>query len=105
MNSSVLNEIISYVIAIGMIAAIWALFFKIGSSVTKVEISEGLMVFKTKKSQISLKPLLDISKIRKRNRLLSVGQEFNSSEPTIKVDLLNYKGEAGGTKEYLLKCN
>jgi hypothetical protein len=101
MKNTIFNEILAYAISIGAIAALWALFYKFASPKIIVEISEGSILFKSDKAQISLKPLLHISKLKKRYRLLSVGEEFCPTEPAIRVDLLNYKGESGGTKEYL----
>jgi hypothetical protein len=101
MKNTIFNEILAYAFSIGAIAALWALFYKIASPKILVEIDEGSISFKSDKAQISLKPLLHISKLKKRYRLLCVGEEFCSTEPAIRVDILNYKGEGGGTREYL----
>ena len=98
MKNTILNEILAYVFSIGATAALWALFYKFASPKIVVEINEGSISFKSNKAQISLKPLLHITKIKERYRLL---REFCSTEPAIRVDIMNYKGEGGGTREYL----
>jgi hypothetical protein len=47
--------------------------------------------FKTKYKVLSLAPVLHISKLRKRSRLLGVGRDFQAKEPSYQVDLFNYE--------------
>ena len=101
MKNTIFNEILAYAISIGAIAALWALFYKFASPKILVEIRAGSISFKSDKAQITLRPLLYLSKLKKRYRLLSVGEEFCPTEPAIRIDLLNYNGEGGGVKEYL----
>jgi hypothetical protein len=63
MENTIFNEILAYVFSIGAIAALWALFYKIASPKILVDINEGSISFKSDKAQISLKPLLHISKL------------------------------------------
>lgn len=100
MKNTVFNEFLSYVISISAIAMLWALFYKFACPKVSVEINEASISFKSNKGQISPKPLLYISKVKKRNRLLCIGQEFSPTEPSLRIDLFNYDAE-GNVREYL----
>ncbi len=100
MDYSFLKEILSYTALIGVLAAIWFVVYKFGSTAVDVEIKDESIVLKTNKTILNLAPCLYISAGHKKKKLLSVGQEATPNEPYIKVHLLKYDDEVGGSKEY-----
>jgi hypothetical protein len=100
MDFSFLKEIISIFISAGLLVTLWATFYILALTKVFIEIDENSIKFSSGKKTIVLKPLLYISTANKK-RLLSVGEELNSmAEPNTKVDLIRYKGEVGGAKQY-----
>jgi len=73
------------------VGAIYYLLIQALATEVDIYFQGDTIKFKTKYNVLSLAPILHISKLRKRSRLLGVGRDFNTNEPSYQVDLLNYE--------------
>ena len=99
MDTWYIKEIIGTIISVAVIAALWSIFEKLRSTEVSIIIHDDSIDLKTNKNEISVKPILHFSRDRK-NKLLGIGDDFQSNEPSFKIDLFKYKGEVNGIKDY-----